>query len=70
MSEFLRVPPEQMRHEAAQLHSIAQELKNTHQNAHGQMADLLAGFGETGLDLSLEHGWSNGKTRPIPTIST
>lgn len=47
MSEFLRVPPEQMRHEAAQLHSIAQELKNTHQNAHGQMADLVAGFGET-----------------------
>ncbi|MDO3245838.1 hypothetical protein P5V67_12020 [Mycobacteroides abscessus subsp. abscessus] len=59
MSGFLRVPPEQMHHEAAQLHGIAQELKHTHQKAHGQMADLLAGFGETEsasfLRTRLEH---------------
>lgn len=47
MSGFLRIPPEQMHREAAQLHSVAQDLKNTHQKAHGQMADLLSGFGES-----------------------
>ncbi|WP_330359150.1 hypothetical protein, partial [Mycobacteroides abscessus] len=47
MSGVLRVPPEQMHHEAAQLHGIAQDLKDTHRKAHGQISDVLAGFGET-----------------------
>ncbi|MFV8312732.1 WXG100 family type VII secretion target [Mycobacteroides chelonae] len=47
MSGFLRVPPEQMHHEAAQLHGIAQDLKDIHRRAHGQVSELLSGFGET-----------------------
>ncbi|MFV8312162.1 WXG100 family type VII secretion target [Mycobacteroides chelonae] len=47
MSGVLRVPPEQMHREAAQLHGIAQDLKDTHGKAHGQISDVLSGFGET-----------------------
>lgn len=47
MSGFLRVPPEQMHQEAAKLHNIAQDLQDTHRKAHGQMSEVLSGFGET-----------------------
>lgn len=46
MSGFLRIPPEQMHHSAAQLHEIARELKDRYEQAHTAVSDLLAGFGE------------------------
>ncbi|SIJ47832.1 WXG100 family type VII secretion target [Mycobacteroides abscessus subsp. bolletii] len=46
MSGFLRIPPEQMHHSAAQLHEIARELKDRREQAHTAVSDLLAGFGE------------------------
>ncbi|MBE5469315.1 WXG100 family type VII secretion target [Mycobacteroides abscessus subsp. massiliense] len=46
MSGFLRIPPEQMHHSAAQLHEIARDLKDRHEQAHTAVSDLLAGFGE------------------------
>ncbi|MGL5441220.1 MAG: WXG100 family type VII secretion target [[Mycobacterium] stephanolepidis] len=47
MSGVLGVPPEQMRQSAAKLHEIARNLKDQHEQAHGAVSDLLAGFGES-----------------------
>ncbi|WP_078321949.1 WXG100 family type VII secretion target [Mycobacteroides chelonae] len=47
MSGVLRIPPEQMHRSAAKLSQIAQTLKEQHEQAHGAVSDLLAGFGES-----------------------